>query len=89
MNETTVIELIYGMGRTVLLLAGPLLMIGLAAGLLISIIQVVTSIQDPTLSFVPRIVVVMLAGLLLVGWMMERMITYTTELYSQLPLFAQ
>lgn len=89
MNETTVIELIYGMGRTVLLLAGPLLMIGLAAGLLISIVQVVTSIQDPTLSFVPRIVVVMLAGLLLVGWMMERMITYTTELYSQLPLFAQ
>ena len=89
MTQTTVMELIQNLGWTVLLLSGPLLGVGLLIGLAISIVQVVTSIQDPTLSFVPRMLVVLLAGLLLLSWMMQTLVGYTAELFSQLAVYAQ
>lgn len=88
MSQADVIELIQNMGQAVLMLSGPLLAVGLIVGLLISVIQVVTSIHDPTLSFVPRILVVLLVGLALTSWMMHKMIDYTTQLFSQLAKFA-
>ena len=88
MTDATVIELIQNMGKAVLVLSGPLLTVGLLVGLLISVVQVVTSIHDPTLSFVPRILVVLLVGLALTSWMMHRMIAYTTELFANLARFA-
>lgn len=89
MEVSTVITLIRELGQIVLTLAGPLLLAGLVIGLLISILQVVTSIHDPTLSFIPRILVVMLVGLALIGWMMETAVSYTVRLYSQISVFAQ
>ena len=88
MSQAEVIQLIQGMGQTILLLSGPLLAVGLVVGLLISILQVVTSIHDPTLSFVPRILVVLLVGLALTSWMLNRMVYYTTQLFSQLAQYA-
>ena len=85
MTETTVIELIRELGQTVLTLSGPILLVGLAVGLTISVVQVVTSIHDPTLSFVPRIIIVILAGLLIASWMLGKMVSYTTALYERIP----
>ena len=88
MSQGDVIQLIQDMGKAVLLLSGPLLAAGLVVGLLISVVQVVTSIHDPTLSFVPRILVVLLVGMALTSWMMNKMIDYTTQIFSQLARYA-
>ena len=72
---------------TVLIVSGPLLLIALGVGLLVSIFQATTQIQEQTLAFVPKIVAV-LAGLVLLGpWMLSRMLSYATEIFSNLNRF--
>ncbi len=63
----------------------PLLGVGLVVGVLISIIQAVTSIQEQTLSFIPKVLA--MAVVLLVGgpWMLNQLLSYTTELWSSIP----
>lgn len=68
-----------------LLLAGPLLACALAVGLLVSVLQAVTSIQEQTLSFVPKLLAVGVTFLLLLSWMLQQMARYTTELFVSLP----
>jgi len=68
-----------------LLLAGPLLGVALVVGLLISILQAVTSIQEQTLSFVPKLFAVAGVFLALLSWMLQIMMKYTTELFISLP----
>jgi flagellar biosynthetic protein FliQ len=65
----------------------PVLLVSLAVGLLISIFQTVTSIQEQTLTFVPKIVCVFLALALLGGWMMTKMVEFTTQLWSDFSLY--
>jgi flagellar biosynthesis protein FliQ len=63
----------------------PLLGVGLIVGVLISIIQAVTSIQEQTLAFIPKVVA--MAVVLVVGgpWMLNQMLSYTTELWTSIP----
>jgi flagellar biosynthesis protein FliQ len=63
----------------------PLLGVGLVVGVLISIIQAVTSIQEQTLSFIPKVLA--MALVLVVGgpWMLNQLLSYTTELWSSIP----
>ncbi len=63
----------------------PLLGVGLVVGVLISVIQAVTSIQEQTLSFIPKVLA--MAVVLLVGgpWMLNQLLSYTTELWSSIP----
>lgn len=70
---------------TSVLLAGPLLAVALIVGLLISVIQAVTSIQEQTLSFVPKLFAVGAVFLLLLSWMLQMMAQYTSELFRSLP----
>jgi flagellar biosynthesis protein FliQ len=72
-----------------LMLSGPMLVVGLIVGVLISIIQIVTSIQDMTLSFVPRVVAVFLTFLFVFPWMMKTMLAYTAQLYGHLDRFVR
>lgn len=65
----------------------PILLVSLIVGLLISIFQTVTSIQEQTLTFVPKIVCVFVALALLGPWMMQTLVEYTTELWSQFSLY--
>lgn len=65
----------------------PVLLVSLSVGLLISIFQTVTSIQEQTLTFVPKIVCVFLALTLLGPWMMESMVNFLTELWSNFSLY--
>jgi len=81
--------LVVDLGRdalwTSLLLAGPLLAVALVIGLLVSILQAVTSIQEQTLSFVPKLFAVGAVFLILLSWMLQVMMQYTTELFRSLP----
>jgi flagellar biosynthetic protein FliQ len=63
----------------------PLLGVGLIVGVLISIIQAVTSIQEQTLSFIPKVLA--MAVVLVVGgpWMLNQLMTYTSELWMSIP----
>lgn len=60
----------------------PVLLVSLVVGLLISIFQTVTSIQEQTLTFVPKIVCVFLTLAILGGWMLTKMVEFTTQLWS-------
>jgi len=72
---------------TILLITGPLLILALAVGLLVSIFQATTQIQEQTLAFVPKIVAV-LAGLVFFGpWMLSKMIEFTATIYQNLNQF--
>ncbi len=60
----------------------PVLLVSLAIGLLVSIFQTVTSIQEQTLTFVPKIIGVFLTIMLVGGWMLQNMSDYAVELWS-------
>jgi flagellar biosynthetic protein FliQ len=82
-------EFVLSIGRdalyTALLVAGPLLLLSLLVGLIISIFQATTQIQEQTLSFVPKIVAVFL-GLVVFGpWMLQIMRDFTVRLISTVP----
>ena len=63
-------------------IAAPLLAVGLVVGVLVSILQAVTQIQEMTLTFVPKIVIMVLAGAVLMPWILERLTTYATAMFS-------
>jgi flagellar biosynthetic protein FliQ len=72
---------------TVLLVSGPLILLALVVGLIISIFQATTQIQEQTLAFVPKIVAVLL-GLIIFGpWMLTHMLSYANEIFSNLTRF--
>ena len=69
-------------------LALPLLTIGFIAGILISLVQIVTSIQEPTFGSIPRLVVFLLALLALMPWMLMRIMAYTVALLGDFGRYA-
>jgi len=71
--------------KMVLFMAAPMLGAGMLIGLTIAILQSATQIQEMTLTFVPKIVVVLLALLFFLPWMMRTMVEYTTELITNIP----
>ncbi len=69
-----------------LLVAAPMLLFGLVAGLIVSIFQAVTQIQEMTLTFIPKILAVVLSLFIFMPWMLNQMIRYTTETYGRIAL---
>ncbi len=65
-----------------LILAGPVMLIGMVVGLLISLVQAVTQLQEQTLSFVPKIVAMGVATAFFLPWLSWRMIEYTRMLWE-------
>ena len=65
----------------------PILLVSLIVGLVISIFQTVTSIQEQTLTFVPKIVCVFLALILLGNWMLTEMVDFIVELWSDFSIY--
>ena len=63
-------------------IAGPILLAGVVVGLVISLLQSVTSIQDQTLSFVPKIIAMLLVAALLLPWIVIKLIDYSAELFT-------
>ena len=69
------------------LVASPILLAALALGLLIGILQAATQIQEMTLTFVPKIIAVFLALLFSFPWIMDKMITFTREVFLNFPQY--
>ncbi|HSU80471.1 MAG TPA: flagellar biosynthesis protein FliQ [Candidatus Angelobacter sp.] len=72
---------------TTLLVCAPLLVIALVIGLLVSIFQATTQIQEQTLSFIPKIVAVMIALVFFGPWMLSQLLTFTQDIFSNLSKF--
>lgn len=71
--------------EVLLILSVPLLLAGMVVGLLVSIFQAVTQIQESTLSFVPKIIATFLAILALLPWMLQVMMSFTSRLITNIP----
>ncbi len=85
-------ELVTELGRqaveTTLLVSAPMLGLSLVIGLLVSIIQAMTQINEATLTFVPKILGIFVASLLFFPWMLGVLISFTTSLLTNIPLYA-
>jgi len=73
----------------ILLIASPLLLSALAVGLVVAILQAATSIQEQTLTFVPKIFTILIILALLGGWMFSSLREYTVELFRRIPDMAR
>ncbi|MCE5249614.1 flagellar biosynthesis protein FliQ [bacterium] len=71
-----------------LLLAAPMLGFGLVVGLLVSILQAVTQINEMTLTFIPKIIAVALALAIFMPWLIRTLVDFTIRLLTRLPNFA-
>ncbi|CAG0993516.1 flagellar biosynthesis protein FliQ [Geobacter sp.] len=85
MSPDLVVQIARRSFEVTLLLSAPLLISGLVVGLLVSIFQAVTSIQEATLAFAPKIIIVMVAMVIFFPWMMSYMSDFTRELYAMIP----
>jgi flagellar biosynthesis protein FliQ len=65
--------------------SAPMLILSLLVGLVISVFQAATSIQEFTLTFVPKIIAVAVVTVLTLPWMMETMVSFTVNLFNQIP----
>lgn len=71
----------------IILVSAPLLLISLIVGLIVSIFQTVTSIQEQTLTFVPKILAVFLGMMLFGAWMLNNLTDYMTKLWSDFSFY--
>ncbi|MBM4244998.1 MAG: flagellar biosynthesis protein FliQ [Deltaproteobacteria bacterium] len=82
-------EMVLQLGRNALeitlILAGPVLLFGLVAGLTVAIFQALTQINEMTLIFIPKIGATVLAIALFGPWMLQKLINYTTALFEAIP----
>ena len=85
MTRDTVISLTVDAMELALKIGLPLLLVGLAVGLVISVFQAVTQIQEQTLTFIPKILATV--AVLVIGgpWMLDQLISYTSELWLGIP----
>jgi flagellar biosynthetic protein FliQ len=85
MNQDTVVSIVTQAMEVGLKVSLPILLVGLVVGLVISVFQAVTQIQEQTLSFIPKViglvVVIVVAG----PWMLGQVLTWTQELYGSIP----
>jgi len=82
-------EFIITLGRqamlTVLIVSGPILLMGLVAGLLVSVFQATTQINEQTLTFIPKILVVLVAVVLFGPFMYHTMLEFTQQVFARIP----
>ena len=87
MPEDIMIDVLSKMMWITILLTAPPLLTAVFVGLVIGLVQAVTSIQEQTLSFVPKVLAIALVFILGGGWMLRLVMSYSTELFQQLPYF--
>jgi flagellar biosynthetic protein FliQ len=85
MNQDTVVNLASQAMSLSLKIAGPILLTALVVGLLVSVFQAVTQIQEQSLSLIPKIAGVAVVILVLGPWMLGQIVSYTTALYTAIP----
>lgn len=84
MSSDTALGLISELLKLALVLSLPLLAVILVSGLLISILQVVTQVQDPSIAFVPKLILFGIVLLLLAPWMLDRLTRFGVAMFTRL-----
>jgi flagellar biosynthesis protein FliQ len=85
MNTEFVVHLFREAFFTGMLVSAPVLVVSLLVGLLISIMQAATSIQEFTLTFVPKLIAIAVVLVLALPWMIDTMLSFTVSLFQQIP----
>ncbi|MDT8897656.1 MAG: flagellar biosynthesis protein FliQ [Thermanaerothrix sp.] len=85
MSETYVLSLAQNALMVALMVAGPVLIISLVIGSLVSLVQAATQINEVTLTFIPKIIGIALVFLLLGAWMLQQLVQFTVNLFQTLP----
>lgn len=75
--------------ETILLVGGPILLVSLVVGVLISLFQAVTQLQEMTMTFVPKIVAVFVTLLLMLPFMVKVLVGFTRGLFESIPLYVR
>lgn len=88
MNDTTVLNLASQALILIAELAGPVLIVSLVVGLFVALFQAVTSIQEFTLTFLPKVVAIGIILMLLGHWMLGDIVAFTEHLYNSIPQVA-
>ena len=89
MNPQIVLDLMRESFKVGLMLSLPIMLTALFVGVFVSIIQAITSIQEQTMVFVPKIIAVVIASIVFFSWMMGKVIAFTTELFLSIPELLQ
>lgn len=89
MDHGDVLKLAQDAIRTILMVSAPMLIFSLVVGLIVSIIQAVTQIQEATLAFVPKIVAVLLSLIIFGPWILKLITQFTTDLLSNINIYIQ
>lgn len=87
MDADLVISLMMNALEIAVLVAAPMLIFGLVVGLLVSIFQAVTQIQEMTLAFIPKILAIVLSVALFFPWMLQIVITYSSNLINNINMY--
>ena len=86
-------DVVLSLGRdaifTTVLLAAPLLISALIVGLVVSIFQAVTQINEATLTFIPKMLTIVVVMIIMAPWMTQIITSYTTELFTSLPNYVR
>ena len=82
MTEIIVVKVLRDSLATTLLVASPILGVGIIVGLIVAIIQTTTSIQEQTLTFVPKIIAIFFTIMISSSWIIKIMVTYTREIFN-------
>lgn len=85
MNSEAVMSMTYSAMKLALFMAGPILLITLLVGLIISIFQAATQVNEMTLSFIPKLLAVGITVVLLGPWLIRTMVDYMQNLFTQIP----
>lgn len=87
MTVDMVKELSVEVFRTILLASGPVLLVSLVVGLLVSLFQAITQIQEFTLTFVPKIIAVFVCLFIFFPWIARLLMTFTTNIIEKIPVY--
>jgi flagellar biosynthetic protein FliQ len=85
MNLTSVVDMLRGGIGEIIILVSPVLLAGLVVGLIVAIVQAATSIQETTLTFLPKFIVILVMIALLGSWIFARLGFFTTQIFNQIP----
>lgn len=85
MSPEMVITVIQRAFEVIILVGGPMLLAGLVVGLIISVFQAATQINEATLSFIPKLLITFLVAVLAGPWMLSILMDYTVRLYQAIP----
>jgi flagellar biosynthesis protein FliQ len=85
MTAEQAVELTRSAVGLTLMLGAPIMLMAVIVGLTISVLQAVTQLQDQTLSFVPKIIAMALAGLFVFPWMLHQMVEFAANVFSNVP----